>query len=809
MPLPLPNLDTRDWADLVEEARSLIPRYAPTWTDHNVHDPGITLIELLAWLVEQDGYRLNRVTDAHRRKFLALVGEAPRGPRAATTVIGVMPAGSGPLDLPTDLELSATDSAGIARTYRALEAVRAVPTTLQAVLVRAAAAAPLLDRTQVWREQGVVAFGDDPQVGAELWLGFDRQLPSHEDGAPPLRLAFRLQGGRSGPDERQRIRDEAAAQEAACRRPLPPPPDCAVKPETPAPGHRPLPALLAHHSARLDWEFHGVDGWQRLDPDSGQVRDDTRALTLNGSLEFALPSDSVAVDVGGGILLHVLRARLAAGAYDTPPVLADVVMNAVHLEQATAVGTTFAVAIGASVSGTPPDPPEPGRLTPSFDLAGQITALRFDAEAGVLEADGPLYRAPTVDARGVLLLDLVRIGRSNGRPGQVFTLPRTQVQERSLELLSLEPAAPTPGEPVLVRWQARPDLDASDGRAAHVVVDEARGEVRFGDGNHGRIPPAGAEILARYRATDAAQGAVEAGRSWTVAPSLRNWHRLAGQLSPANRAVARDSDALLAADPARAWEPLGSVGYAAFGMRFASITNQSPAVGGADAEPLRVAAGRAVAALQAPDRAITVTDIETLALKVPGTAVARVHALPGRHMSYPTLVAPGVVTVIVVPEQRRPAPFPSPGLLEAVRRYLNARRVVGTRFEIVGPSYLRVQVRARIKTRPGASLDRVQRDVVSALNRFLHPLTGGPAGIAQAARGRQQVPQPGLSVSPGWPFGRDVYRTEVLQVIDGVDGVDNVLDLELSGNGGEAQCGNLCVGPTELVVSEPHVIEVV
>ena len=50
MPLPLPNLDTRRWTDLVAEGRSLVPRYAPTWTDHNAHDPGMTLFELLAWL---------------------------------------------------------------------------------------------------------------------------------------------------------------------------------------------------------------------------------------------------------------------------------------------------------------------------------------------------------------------------------------------------------------------------------------------------------------------------------------------------------------------------------------------------------------------------------------------------------------------------------------------------------------------------------------------------------------------------------------------------------------------------------------
>ena len=48
------------------------------WTDHNVHDPGITLIELFAWLIEQLIYRANRIPDRHLRKFLALAGRPRR-----------------------------------------------------------------------------------------------------------------------------------------------------------------------------------------------------------------------------------------------------------------------------------------------------------------------------------------------------------------------------------------------------------------------------------------------------------------------------------------------------------------------------------------------------------------------------------------------------------------------------------------------------------------------------------------------------------------------------------------------------------
>jgi hypothetical protein len=76
MPLPLPNLDDRSYADLVEEARALIPSLYPDWTDHNPTDPGIVLIELLAWLTEMTLYSANRTPDAHYATFLNLLRDS-------------------------------------------------------------------------------------------------------------------------------------------------------------------------------------------------------------------------------------------------------------------------------------------------------------------------------------------------------------------------------------------------------------------------------------------------------------------------------------------------------------------------------------------------------------------------------------------------------------------------------------------------------------------------------------------------------------------------------------------------------------
>lgn len=85
MPLPTPGLDDRTFQDIVDEAKRLIPRYCPEWTNHNVSDPGVALIELFAWMSEMVLYRVNQVPDRLYVHFLNLVGIEPFPPSVAHT----------------------------------------------------------------------------------------------------------------------------------------------------------------------------------------------------------------------------------------------------------------------------------------------------------------------------------------------------------------------------------------------------------------------------------------------------------------------------------------------------------------------------------------------------------------------------------------------------------------------------------------------------------------------------------------------------------------------------------------------------
>ncbi|MGH8554144.1 MAG: baseplate J/gp47 family protein [Gammaproteobacteria bacterium] len=792
MPLPLPKLDDRRWNDLVEEGRALVPRYAPTWTDHNVHDPGITLMELFAWLTEMTIYRLDRVPETHRRKFLALIGYDPLPPRVAQTTLTFKPEpGTAPFLLPEGAEFKATDVDGQPVRFRTLRDLSMIAVALKAIQVEgvdASGVRGIHDRTQDWRDQlPIRALGLDAQPGDALYLGFTI-LPTEV----PITLAFRFQGPGSDREERTRILREAKAQRAVCRPALPEIPCNEDIGEV----EHPIEALPPHHSARLVWETYtgaAPEPWVMLQPaaepqrpDVGEVRDDTRALTLDGIVEINLPSTVVETALGGvAEPLFYLRCRLTAGGHDAPPIVIDIAPTSVIAEQALPFAESLTIAAGVTPIGPAPVPGTTRRFNVQLDDSSVIRVLEFDPPGALGPAVVVLqYEAPSATVTGRITWELVRVGRGNGAPNQRMLLPRAPVQVESLAFYIHQ-------DQNWETWIRRDSLDASARTDLHFVLDPMSGEIGFGDGERGRAPSPGTLIFAAYRATRAAQGNVRAESVTRLADSPRNtfW---------------------LGAFPADVREPLRE-------QLSRITTNRVPAMGGADLETLVAATGRAVEVvhaherllevcaeaecqtldqldsqrarvLRAPTRAVNLLDIERLVLEVPGTRIARARAWASIHPAYPCLTAPGVITVVIVPDQPVAKPVPTAGLLGAVLRYLDQRRMVTMWFEVVGPEYLEVRVHARVRTKAYIDPIRVRDRIQTALDTFLDPRRGGPEGM-------------------GWPFGRDVYRSEILQLIDGVPGVDHVLALSLSAGSGEARCGNLPLCPTWLVTPGPHQIE--
>jgi hypothetical protein len=99
MPIRPPNLDDRRYADILREARALIPQYTPEWTNLSDADPGMTLVQLFAWMTEMIVFRLNQVPDKTYIHFLNFIGEERRPARPASAPVTLMLKGDRPVEI--------------------------------------------------------------------------------------------------------------------------------------------------------------------------------------------------------------------------------------------------------------------------------------------------------------------------------------------------------------------------------------------------------------------------------------------------------------------------------------------------------------------------------------------------------------------------------------------------------------------------------------------------------------------------------------------------------------------------------------
>jgi len=330
------------------------------------------------------------------------------------------------------------------------------------------------------------------------------------------------------------------------------------------------------------------------------------------------------------------------------------------------------------------------------------------------------------------------LGTSRGQADQRYHLRQVPVVTDSTQLRLVS------GGSTDTSWAEVHSWDRSGPLDHHYLLDPETGQITFGNGRRGSVPPAGWGIEALgYRVGGGWLGNVPAGA-------------LSEIRSPAQPLV--------------------------------SIVQRVDAIGGAPAESIDRAHGRALDELARPMRAITSSDFEALALEVPGVPVARAAVWPGYHADYACLHAPGVVTVVVLPACGSP-PMPGPEFLAVVRAYLNRRRPLTTEVRVVGPGYVPVTVTATLHA--PRLLPDLGDQAQTALDHFFDPLTGGAQG-------------------KGWPFGRAVIASEVMSVLAELPGVTFVDQLALTGGDpAQALCVNLPLCPTELVASQKHRITVV
>jgi len=194
MALPVPNLDDRRFQDLVDDAKRLVQQKCPEWTDHNVSDPGVTMIELFAWMTDQLLYRLNRVPDRHYVKFLELIGVRlfpPSAARGEATFWLSAPQ-------PEPVRVGAGTQVATVRTqteeaivFTTLEDLPIIPVSLLNGFT-SGDGKTLIDRTtEALNQRAFTAFDTPPAPGNQMLLGLSDAAPGN---AIRLRLKCTIEG---------------------------------------------------------------------------------------------------------------------------------------------------------------------------------------------------------------------------------------------------------------------------------------------------------------------------------------------------------------------------------------------------------------------------------------------------------------------------------------------------------------------------------------------------------------------------------------------------------------------------------------
>jgi len=313
-----PNLFDTDFDQLVQLGRSLLPKLAPAWTDHNLHDPGIMLIELLAWTAEAQIYSLARLRSDERWAYGALLGFTPRGPLPATGLVWPGPSQAFPDGAVLPAAQAVTPDQPQALAFRLSHPVNLTAARLVGVESRLRDGRVLNQTATNDRPGGAYyPFGERADAGDRFVLTFEGPLLA--PGNAPGRKAFLSFGVRvptaNPADPASATQEDGMAKDAAC---------------SPVPQARLVATLrdgLIRYPLRV--EMDGTDGFLRTGAillDLSQVPGNLR----NGrfSIEFqsrgaGLVGPPRIVRIQPNVLLVEQQAKKQTPKKQTPPLASN------------------------------------------------------------------------------------------------------------------------------------------------------------------------------------------------------------------------------------------------------------------------------------------------------------------------------------------------------------------------------------------------------------------------------------------------------------------------------------------------------
>jgi hypothetical protein len=733
MPLQLPVLDNRNFEQLLTEAKRRIPVYTPEWTNFEVDsDPGITIVQLFAFLTENLLYRADRIPERNRLKFLQLLGIPLQQAAPAQGLIRVRNE-RGPVE-PLPLEAGIVVSAGQVN-YITLDPVNVLPveaaayykrkitdevsyeefnTKYQAVKVAMLASLEAEedgdddDDDEVDDDDAESVEGtDESAVQLDFYESTLMREPTAGEPDPVLDLSteetsdhavyLALLAPRNVTPEAAR---EALANQTISVGIVPALTDANVPALVPVQlgaKRLPVPALIYE----VPDPTSAGTRYERL-----RVVQEPDVLSEVGVVQLELPGKEK-------LSTWVFDEPMQEGTGDYPPRIEDDEVRArlvtwlrVRLppSQPSAAQTPGAGTNTGSTSGTPGAPV----------AANQPTATTQVNQGAAVNARLTWLGVNAARVRQAIPIFNELLGTANGEPDQTYVLANTPVIEDSV-LLEVQDIDGT-----WRLWLQTDDLLSAGGADEVFTVDYESGQIRFGDGHRGERPPDGSRIRASYQYGGGTQGNVAIGAVKT-SPDVR----LQGGFKIDN--------------PIATW-------------------------GGDTGETVEEGERNIPLYLRHRDRLVVKQDFVDITRRTPGVDVGRVEVLPLYNPDKRLENLAGVVTLMVVPatDTVRPLwPLPNRLFLKTVCDYLDERRLVTTEIFVRGPEYVSVALSVGVEVRAGYFRDQVIQAVRERLQEYLSSLPpGGPE-------------------ETGWPLSKLLHEKDLEAVVTRVAGVEFVNSIEL------------------------------
>ncbi len=769
MGLPTINLDDRTWDQLVQSAKAKIPGLCPQWTDFNPSDPGITLVEQMAWMAEMLLYRLNIVPEKNYFKFLELIGITPTPPAAASTPVTFSeqnPKEDSPLPIiPENTILCGSDETGQDIQFITTEPLSMVRTKLEGLFIQSqefySDCFPNLggdfacDLINAVKKKPVphVFFMGDPQLAN---LGGDVALTLLVDiekcSKYPLPLIWSgWNGSQWTPIPTANIEDHTHGLTCSGR------------------------ILFKNFPALSPCQVYGYNSyWLRVDlgtttpdqlpllraikmiieipmmiwavsettPDSSESGNSFQWLLSYNEFEFNLIKDKEPFQPFVPVSLDQPQCYLKFSLPLVGKTPFPHPMNAIYFQLEDSPTSQEVQIIWEYHNPHGWKPLEPlADSTRHFTRSGRLlfaqpndwTVSKSFGEWGFwLRVRWEKYdhkhppklfdiRVNTVAAIHACCHPDEILGSSNGSIFQWFRFKHFPFVKNSFPpRILIQEEAPDPATGAVkfqwVEWQEQENFYYSNRDSRHYILDHTNGKITFGDGIKGKIPPKGTNNI-----------------------KCQHYYTGGGQRGNIDRFALTHL-----ANPASMAQPL-------------SLANYYHATGGLDSETLEDAKLRAANVLKSCHRAVTATDIETLALN----SSSRVYRATCRADQ-----ETGLINVIILPKPQgdpQQKPVASDELCQTVQNHLDRQRLITSRIAISSPSYKEFSINAtiRLKERTKHNTAALRETICDNLNRFFSPYLGG------ADRN-------------GYPMGRPVYISEIYYIIEDVDGIDYVENLALS-----------------------------